>query len=134
MKNDTAATAEHTNPTKTPAIVDTHGPESTASAERLGWNTKPGAWEVSFPTTTLADRTADQSTLNPGGAMTSIQQDGRLYAPATPRRPALTFDATHVMRADQANPRQYQVKQYRNGNPLSSGANHPVSRCRTSAL
>lgn len=136
MKNDIAATAEHTHPTNTPPVLETHGTASTASAARPARNTEPGVWEVTFATTTSADRTADQSTLIPCGATASIQRDGRLYASATHRRPATAFDATHVMRADQIEPRRYQVKQYRNGNPLGPGANHPVTRCplRTNSL
>jgi hypothetical protein len=66
----------------------------------------------------------------------ALQREGRIYAPAKPSCPAATFDATHLMRADKVNPRQYQVKQYRNGNPLSPSVNHRVSRSPipTSAL
>lgn len=72
MKNDIAATAEHTNLKDIPSVLETHGTASTASAERPAWNTEPGVWKVTFATTTSADRTADQPTLSASGATASI--------------------------------------------------------------
>lgn len=56
------------------------------------------------------------------------QRDGHFYAPAMHSHAAAAFDATHVMSADQVELRRYRVKQYRNGNPLSPGANRQVTR------
>ncbi|OII22653.1 hypothetical protein BIV03_13115 [Curtobacterium sp. MCBA15_016] len=91
---------------------------------------------------TLAEwRSADQTARRPEvtAAATrplALHAEGRFYALATPRHLAVAFDATHVARPDQISLRRYQVKQDRNGNPQSSGANRRVIRCplRTNAL
>ncbi|MDK8172184.1 hypothetical protein QP735_06530 [Curtobacterium citreum] len=91
---------------------------------------------------TLAEwHRADHTARHPevGAAATrspALQRDCRFYAPAMPGQAAAAFDATHVMSADQVELRQYRVKQDRNGNPLSPGANRRVTRCplRTSDL
>lgn len=84
---------------------------------------------------TLAEwRSADQTARRPKVAAAAtrplaLHADGRFYAPATPRDLAVAFDATHVARPDQINLRRYQIKQDRNGNPQSPGANYRVTRC-----
>lgn len=135
MNNDSATTEEHTNPEQIPDSLIVHGTESTARAERRAWYTAPGSWEVTLVTHTSPDHADKQPTLVPGAATASIQRDGRLSAPATPRALTAAFDVTHVTRPDQANLRRYQIKQSLNANPLSPGANYRVTRCplRTNA-
>ncbi|KQO65209.1 hypothetical protein [Curtobacterium sp. Leaf261] len=91
--------------------------------------------------TTLTEwRRADNITRRPKRTAAAtppvLQRDGRFYAPAMPRDLAVAFDATHVTRPDQINPRRYQFKRDRNEIPQGRGANRRVIRCplRTNAL
>lgn len=135
MNNDNVKTLTDGNRTPKTAVTDFSKPNQNRDAAVRSQH-------ISEKTlNTFAEwRSADQTARRPKAAAATrplaLHAEGRFYASATPRDLAVAFDATHVARPDQINLRRYQVKQYRGGNPQSSGANRRVTRCplRTNTL